>query len=226
MLRRCCWPSAVPISPVHSEGTPPAPHEPVGNHDRTPMSTLHGAIPPARVVRRHPGAFARRVRRAFRANQALRLAGGLLHPAVAGASSHSRGHRPLARPRYRARTRDAGGLPGLRGARGSAGLDGGAADLPRPPGGGGRPAAGDLVFFSALAFTVLENAMSVVFQHRVRSADVTSGCPRRCHISSCSCWGPVSFLLLGAQVIAEYERRAFEPLAADPPPLRTPALPG
>jgi uncharacterized BrkB/YihY/UPF0761 family membrane protein len=33
------------------------------------------------------------------------------------------------------------------------------------------------------------------------------------------------FLLLGAQIIAEYERLAFEPLAAEPPTLRTPAQP-
>ena len=53
----------------------------------------------------------------------------------------------------------------------------------------------------AVAFTVLENAMSVIFFHRVQMLAI--------------------FLLLGAQVIATYERRpsgAFAP-SSDPPPL-------
>jgi hypothetical protein len=52
--------------------------------------------------------------------------------------------------------------------------------------------AGTLLFFSSLAFGVLENAMSVIFAHwhaahtRLEAASV--------------------IILLGAQVIAEYER--------------------
>src|SRR5207248_109143 len=111
--------------------------------------------------------------------------------------------------------------------------------------------------FSALAFTVLENAMSVIFFHRVKIkrrhflvsavmpyvfivflglgllvTTVVSGIFQFIGAQNITFFGqprslgPVAALLiylLGAQVIAEYERIGHEPIAATPQPMRTEA---
>jgi YihY family inner membrane protein len=134
------------------------------------MQTFHAAIPPGRVVMRHPGLFARRVLRAFRANQGLLLAGAvayytllslvpLLILVVMGLSHVLDAERVLATIGAYLDFVAPGAAKGL-----MVELQNFLAH---------RDTVGGLLlltllFFSALAFTVLENAMSVVFHHRVR----------------------------------------------------------
>lgn len=124
---------------------------------------------PAALVLRHPAAFAVRTLRAFRANQGLLLAGAVAYYALLSlvplllliviALSHLVPQEELLRTLARY-------LEWLLPAQSGAIVDELAQFLDN------RGVAGWLVFltmlfFSSLAFTVLENAMSVIFRHRV-----------------------------------------------------------
>jgi hypothetical protein len=49
-----------------------------------------------------------------------------------------------------------------------------------------------MVFFSSFAFTVLENAMSVIFVHRVACGGGTSSCRRCCLTATSWRWASAS----------------------------------
>lgn len=125
--------------------------------------------PAARTVLRHPGAFAWRTLRAFRANQGLLLAGAVAYYALlsvvpllilsAIALSHVVDQAELLQTvgRYLEWL-----VPGQ-----SAALVAELARFLANRGVIGWVLLGTMLFFSSLAFTVLENAMSVIFHHRV-----------------------------------------------------------
>ena len=123
----------------------------------------------AREVLRHPGAFVWRTLKAFRANQGLLLAGAVAYYAllsivplliltgIALSRVIDQGELLLTIGRYLEWL-----LPGQ-----SRSIIKELAAFLEHQGSTGWLVLGTMVFFSSLAFTVLENAMSVIFIHRV-----------------------------------------------------------
>lgn len=124
---------------------------------------------PAAQIARHPAAFALRVLRAFRANQGLLLAGAVAYYALLSivplliltviALSHLIDQAELLSTlgRYLEWL-----VPGQ-----SRAIVAELANFMAHRGVVGWVLLGTMLFFSSLAFTVLENAMSVIFHHRV-----------------------------------------------------------
>ena len=133
------------------------------------MRHLRIIDPAIREVLRHPGAFAWHTLKAFRANQGLLLAGAVAYYALLSivpllilmviALSRLIDQAELLQTlgRYLEWL-----VPGQ-----SRAIIGRAGELPRPPRLIGWLLLATMLFFSSLAFTVLENAMSVIFIHRV-----------------------------------------------------------